>query len=140
MQGTENPVGLTKDAGYQIGVRRTLKVHYADAWRILTSPEGANLWLGESPDLKLLKGEKFTLKDGSQVEVRACARESHVRLAVLPQGWEKPTIIQLRVMPQQDRAVIAFHQEHLRTSDEREDRRQFYMSVLDTLEAQFRTA
>lgn len=138
MQGTESPVGLTKDAGYQIGVRRTLKIHYSDAWALLTSPEGAKLWLGESPDMKLLKGEKFTLKDGSQVEVRACARESHVRVAVLPPGWDKPTIIQLRVMPQQDRAVIAFHQEHLRSSEERDERREFFMSVLDTVEGQLR--
>jgi len=37
MQNSNRPVGLTKDAGYQIGVRRTLPIHHEDAWRVLTS-------------------------------------------------------------------------------------------------------
>jgi hypothetical protein len=40
------PVGLTKDAGWEIGVSRTLPVPLEAAWEFLTSPGGAALWLG----------------------------------------------------------------------------------------------
>ncbi|WP_338130985.1 TetR family transcriptional regulator [Cohnella rhizosphaerae] len=40
-------VGKTKDAGYQIGVRRTLPVTVEEAWRFLTDAKGMRVWLGE---------------------------------------------------------------------------------------------
>jgi hypothetical protein len=40
------PVGLTKDAGWEIGVSRTLPVPLEAACEFLTSPGGAALWLG----------------------------------------------------------------------------------------------
>ena len=44
-----SPVGLTKDAGWQIGVRKTLPVALEDAWNLLVSEEGLSLWLGDLP-------------------------------------------------------------------------------------------
>ncbi len=44
---TERPVGLTRDAGWQIGVSRTLPIDLETAWKLLTSRMGLGLWLGE---------------------------------------------------------------------------------------------
>lgn len=41
------PVGMTKDAGAQIGVRRTLAVTKEQVWNFLLSPEGLSLWIGK---------------------------------------------------------------------------------------------
>ena len=35
---TKRPVGLTKDVGFQIGVRRTLPMQLDAAWHLLTYP------------------------------------------------------------------------------------------------------
>ena len=40
-------VGLTKDAGWEIGVSRTVPHPLDEVWRLLTSDEGLALWLGE---------------------------------------------------------------------------------------------
>ena len=39
-------VGLTKTVGYEVGVRRTMSFRLSDAWRLVTSTQGINLWLG----------------------------------------------------------------------------------------------
>lgn len=44
---TTKPTGLTKDAGWQIGVTRTLPTDLDIAWDYLLSPAGLSLWLGE---------------------------------------------------------------------------------------------
>jgi uncharacterized protein YndB with AHSA1/START domain len=40
------PRGLSKDAGWEIGVSRTLPFPPDDVWALLTAPEGLALWLG----------------------------------------------------------------------------------------------
>jgi uncharacterized protein YndB with AHSA1/START domain len=45
------PIGKTKDAGWQIGVSRTL-AHPADkVWELLTSERGTAVWLGPGAGL-----------------------------------------------------------------------------------------
>jgi hypothetical protein len=36
-------IGQTRDAGFQIGARRTLSIPLAEAWRLLTSREGLQI-------------------------------------------------------------------------------------------------
>ncbi len=128
------PVGLTKDVGWQIGVRRTLDIPLTVAWQFLISTEGVNLWLGESAGVEWTKGAQYELVDGSTGEVRVFKPESHVRITWHPADWERASTIQVRVMPSGDRTVIVFHQEHLPDATAREQRRQHFASALDKIE------
>jgi hypothetical protein len=66
--------------------------------------------------------------------VRVYSHNSHLRITWQPQGWQRASTIQVRVIPKEDRTVIAFHQEHLPGAKEREERRAHYTSALDELE------
>ncbi len=134
MNSNHRPVGLTQNAGYEIGARKTLPIPLEDAWQRITSPQGLALWLGEGADLTLAKGETCRLADGTQVAVRVFTPLSHVRLAWQPPGWERPSVIQARVIPRGEKTVIAFHQEHLPGPREREIRRAHFQAALSALE------
>ena len=54
-----SPTGLTRDAGWQIGVSRTLPVDLATAWERLLAPAGLALWLGELTTGPLTVGAPF---------------------------------------------------------------------------------
>ena len=46
-QQVDREVGRTKDAGFQIGVSRTVPHDAAAVWELLTSSVGLAVWLGE---------------------------------------------------------------------------------------------
>jgi hypothetical protein len=41
------PVGLSKDAGWEIGVSKTLPYSVPELWEFVSSAEGIAVWLGE---------------------------------------------------------------------------------------------
>lgn len=131
----ERPVGLTKDVGYQIGVRRTLPLTPEEAWRRVTSARGLRAWLGDAPVMPLEKGTSYELADGATGEIRVFAPGSHLRLTWQPGEWPRPSTIQVRVIDKGDRATIAFHQEHLPDAAAREARREHFKAALDALAA-----
>lgn len=130
----KRPTGLTKDAGWQIGVRRTLPIQSEAAWRLLTSKKGLRLWLDAEVEIDFRPKSAYTLADGTEGEVRVFSPNSHLRITWQPQHWSRASTIQVRVIPKGDKTVIAFHQEHLPGETEREERRAYYLSVLDELE------
>ena len=132
----ERVVGQTKDVGFQIGVRKTFDIPIQQAWGLITSVEGINLWLGESADFHLEPGEAYQINDGATGEVRVVKPGSHFRLTWQPQGWQRPSLIQVRVIPSGRKTMISFHQEHLPGQPEREQRRQHWQKVLETLQKQ----
>jgi uncharacterized protein YndB with AHSA1/START domain len=111
-------VGRTLDAGYQIGVRRTLPVSEERLWALLLSPEGQRLWLGGVTDLE--PGTKFVFPDGTRGEVRVHRPWSHLRLTWQPPAWDAPSFVQVRVLPARSGATtLSFHQDHLEGPTER---------------------
>ena len=136
MKTNPRPVGLTKDAGYQIGARKTMPISLEDAWQRVISPRGLALWLGAGADLTFAKGETCRLVDGTRVIVRVFKPLSHLRFSWQPPGWERTSVIQVRVIPTgEEKTVIAFHQEHLPGPRERETRRAHFQSALSALES-----
>lgn len=73
------PVGVTKDAGVQIGVRKTVAMKKEQIWNILTSPPGLSLWIGNVSEFELRKGYEFQSamsKNGPAISVMHC---THLR-------------------------------------------------------------
>ncbi|MGD9900676.1 MAG: SRPBCC domain-containing protein [Calditrichaceae bacterium] len=129
----QRPVGKTKSVGYQIGVRRTFDIKLESAWNFLISEEGLFTWLGSGSPINAVVGERYRLPDGTTGEFRVIKTNSHLRLTWHPQGWEKASTIQVRVLPAKNKTTISFHQENLPGSVEREQRKTFYMSALDEI-------
>lgn len=127
------PTGLTKDAGWQVGVRRTISLDPETAWALVSSPQGMQIWLGKIDHGQLQEGDLHELPDGTRVEMRVCRPGSHMRLTRNPGNWEEPSTIQVRVISKGEKSVIAFHEENLPSQAERLRRREHFQKVLTEL-------
>ena len=101
------PVGKTKDAGWEIGVSRTVPFSLEEAWARVEDPTA---WLGEPTE-----------------DVRSHRPLDRVRV-----GW-KGTIVQVVVRPAKSGTTVSFHQERLPGPEERERQRAHWKGVLDRL-------
>jgi len=72
------PVGETKDAGWNIGVSKTLPYSVPELWDFITSTEGITLWLGEGAVLE--NGSAYKTADGTTGEVRSIREHDRIRL------------------------------------------------------------
>ena len=129
----KRPVGLTKEVGWQMGVRRTVPLSVEESWDLLVSEAGLKVWLGDPAKITLAKGEPYQLKDGTTGVIRVYKPLSHIRLTFDTVGAERPSTIQVRVLPNDGRCTIAFHQEHLGSAAERKQRHRFFQQALDQL-------
>ncbi|WAE67922.1 SRPBCC domain-containing protein [Streptomyces cavourensis] len=126
------PVGLTQDAGWEIGVSRTLRQPPQAVWEFITGPEGVALWLGAEGPLPTEKGAPYRTGDGTEGEIRSYRPGDRVRLTY------GPSTVQVAVTPgsSEDRAVLRFHQERLASAEEREERRTHWKAVMDRVAAE----
>ena len=134
MSTTERPTGLTRDAGWQIGVSRTLPVDLATAWEHLLSPGGLALWLGEVVTGPLTRGAEYATADGTRGEVRSLRDHDRVRLTWQPPGREAPATLQVALTEAPRGCTVRFHTERLTSADERARLRAHWSAVLDRLE------
>jgi uncharacterized protein YndB with AHSA1/START domain len=123
------PVGQTKDAGWEIGVSRTVPCSVDEAWSVLTSSAALRVWLGDDR----LPGDE---------RLRSLRPGDRVRLRWRPPGVDHDTTLQVAVSLSSSKrgAVVRFHQEHLAGPDEREAMRTRWRQVLDELAPLFATS
>ncbi|MCP2257633.1 putative conserved protein YndB, AHSA1/START domain [Streptoalloteichus tenebrarius] len=126
-------VGRTRDAGFQIGVSRTLPHARERVWAFLTSPEGLALWLGEGARLEGV-GAEYRTEDGTVGEVRGLREHDRVRVTWRPADWDHETTVQVAVRGD-DRTMLRFHQERLADAEERERQRAHWQRVMDQVAA-----
>lgn len=130
------PTGLTRDAGFQIGVSATLPLPPGTIWRFLTSREGLALWLGELEEgsqLEPRRGAPYHLTDGSTGEVRGYHEGARIRLTLVPADADHGTTVQVTVTPRAHGSLVRFHQERMRDPAEREARRSHWRAVMDAV-------
>ena len=89
---TTRPTGLTKDAGWQVGVSRTLPIEVAAAWDYLLSPAGLAHWLGDGVPTPLEKGITYKTTDGTTGQIRSLHPRDRVRLTWRPPGRRQDAI------------------------------------------------
>ncbi len=127
-------VGQTADAGYQIGVQKTLPIPHELAWDLLVLGPGRNIWLGESQPLQLRKGAEYVTADGASGEIRSVVPGQRLRLTWSHPGLARPSTLQLYLIPSGEKTSVRFHQEKLSSQDERELMRQHWREVLRQLQ------
>ncbi len=134
MNTEAHEVGKTKNAGSQIGVRKTIACSFKVAWRLIASPEGLMIWSGGGSVQGWMLGAALRFPDGTHGQVRVFEPNSHIRITWHPPGWIRPSIIQVRIIDHGDRTVIAFHQEQLPDATQREQRRACFRRAMGKLE------
>ncbi|OBZ14923.1 ATPase [Bacillus sp. FJAT-27264] len=129
-------VGQTSSAGFQIGVRRTLPISADQAWAFLTSPEGAKLWLGSTPPLEFAIRESFAASEGITGQFKVVKPQQQLQLRWQKPEWERPSTLQIRLLPAKSGTTISFHQEQLDHPGTREEMKLHWEAVLDTIKEQ----
>ncbi|SDI62735.1 Uncharacterized conserved protein YndB, AHSA1/START domain [Actinokineospora alba] len=126
-------VGQTKDAGWQIGVSKTVPHPVARVWDFIASPEGTAVWLGPDAELKPEKGFRYETATGVAGEVRSFHEHDRIRLTWRPADWDHDSTVQVAVTANGDRTVLRFHQEWLADAEERERQRAYWKGVMNTV-------
>lgn len=124
-------VGLTRDAGFEIGVSRTLDHPPSTVWTYLTSRNGIRRWLGGGLDLPAARGDHYTAPDGTTGEVRSFHPLDRIRLTWRPVDWDHASIVQVAIADRGGRTLLRFHQERLADPDERARQRTHWAGVMD---------
>lgn len=109
--------GKTKDAGWQVGARRTLSLELAEAWDLLTCQPWLHRWSG------------LDALDPDDQAVRSLTAHRVIRVRT------PRSLVQLRVQPAATGTTVAFHEEHLPDAHTRTSRKDYWASVLDDLES-----
>ncbi|SFA71899.1 Activator of Hsp90 ATPase homolog 1-like protein [Amycolatopsis marina] len=133
-EGSE--VGRTRDAGWQIGVSKTIDRPVEDVWNFITSPAGVAIWLGEGGAVPREPGAGYETAAGVRGETRSFRELDRLRLTWQPSDWTHDTTLQLTVTSAgEGRARLGVHQERLASAAEREQQRGHWQGVVTALVA-----
>lgn len=132
MSPRRQEVGRTKDAGWQIGVSRTVSHPVERVWDLLTSAKGTALWLGSGVTVDPEAGQGYETAEGTVGETRSHRFQDRIRLTWQPEDWDHETTVQAAVVANgSDRTMIRFHQERMASAEERERQRAHWRAVMD---------
>ncbi|RKT51724.1 SRPBCC family protein [Saccharothrix australiensis] len=123
------PTGLTKDVGWQIGVSRTLPHPLPVVWEFISGAEGLALWLGAGAVLTPERGAPYRTDAGVTGEVRGYRPADRIRVT------RGSSTVQVALAPGGSGTVLRFHEEHLASAEEREQRRAHWKRVMDRVAA-----
>ncbi|MCU1550217.1 MAG: hypothetical protein JWR36_777 [Glaciihabitans sp.] len=112
-----NTTGKTKDAGWEVGVRRTVSAPVETVWDFLVG-DGLPLWLGNVA-LTLEKGAEYATDDDISGRILSYTPGLRIRLSWQPGEWDHDSTLQLTVRQAETGTTIAFHQERLSGREER---------------------
>lgn len=114
MAGTgKTPTGLTKDAGWEIGVSKTVPHPIEQVWDLLVSDEGAALWLGPGARVPDVAGETWNGSEASG-QLRSRRPNDRIRTTFAPVNGGPESTVQVVVIPSAGGGTsLRFHQERL---------------------------
>lgn len=122
-------IGKTKDAGWEIGVSKTVPYPLDRVWDYLSGP-GLAAWLGDVR-LEPEKGAPYETAEGTVGEVRGYREREKIRLTWRPRGWSHESTVQVALREAgPGKTVIVFHQERLAGPEERAAQREHWQGVL----------
>lgn len=114
----DDTTGLTKDAGWEVGVRQTVPAPIEAVWTYLLG-EGLPVWLGDIEALPTERGEAFLTRDGVRGSLRSRTERVRVRVGWQPPELDHETVLQVSVREAATGTTIGFHHEKLADRQER---------------------
>jgi uncharacterized protein YndB with AHSA1/START domain len=126
------PTGLTKDAGWEVGVRTTVAAPADTVWAFLLG-DGLPLWLGNTK-LTLEKGAAYATDDDISGTVLGYTDGTRIRLSWRPEEWNHDSTLQLTLKEAATGTTIGFHQERLSGREERKIMLGHWKEVAQTLD------
>lgn len=128
-----DPLGLTRDAGWELGVRRTVAATVPDVWHRLLA-EWLPQWL-EVDSIPQLVGAPLRHHGSVRGRIVGCHRGRRVRMYWTPAALDHETVFQVTLLEASAGTTIAIHQERLVDAVERQSQLEQWTAVLDDLVA-----
>ncbi len=127
-------LGQTNDAGFQLGIQKTLPIDRASAWKLLCSTKGVALWLGKIKAMKWEEGFTYATAAETHGELRVIKPQERLRLTWQPKEMKKPATLQVTLTPSgPDKTALRFHLEKLPSADWRTQMKKHWDGVLQDL-------
>ena len=124
-------VGQTKDAGWELGLRRTVDAAPDVVWAHLTGP-GLVTWLG-TVKLPNVPKQRYETAEGTRGELRSFTRGERIRLTWQPADSDHESTLQVTLRPAGRGTTFGFHQERLSGPEERKELLTHWHRVADAL-------
>ena len=134
MRSSNRLIGQTKSVGFEVGARKTFPISVEQAWALLTSKQGWNIWLGNVEGMVFEPGQHYRTANGVEGEVRVINPCVNIRLTWKLPEWATPSTVQVRTILSGKHTTISFHQEKLAGAQEREAMHARWQAVLQALE------
>ena len=133
MERRNKQIGKTKDVGWQFGLRKTLSLSQESVWDFMFSEQGLKIWLGElEQELEVKK--HYKTKSGIDGLIRVFKPYFHIRMNWKKQNWDNLSTLQVRVMGDNKKATISFHQEKLLDNKQREEMKAYWNEKITEIE------
>jgi uncharacterized protein YndB with AHSA1/START domain len=129
------PVGLTKDVGWQFGIRKTFPRTAVELWDFLLSKKTTDVWLGKIRSMKWEVDTNFTTSKGDEGVITVLKPNSHLRMRWKQDGKAQYSALQVRVIKGVGRATLSFHVDKLANEKHREAMKKHWKEIMDELEA-----
>ena len=126
-------LGETADAGFEVGVQKTVNLSLQETWRLITSETGIKLWLGEVDDMELAMGKILHTIDGASAEIRSIKPEERIRIKWQPRDEIIPSTFQITLTPAKDKTSIRVHHENLSGETSRSEMQVHWRNILDRI-------
>lgn len=126
--------GQTADAGFQVGVQRTINAASAKLWNLLVSRP--SLWLGGVSELELTKGARYEVagEEPARGEIRVVKPGERIRMTWQPEGWSAPAVLQITLTGKsEEKTALGIHLEKLPDADARKRMREHWSAILTNL-------
>lgn len=113
-----NNIGLTKDAGWQFGIRKTLAAKLETLWNVFFSDRGLSYW-----------------SKGVDQGFSTFKEYSHIRTKWRQRYFTEDANLQIRFIPSKskDKTTISVHIDKLKNEHEREVTREYWSKVIEEL-------
>ncbi|MGB3103875.1 hypothetical protein [Sphingobacterium siyangense] len=114
----KNNVGLTKDSGWQFGIRKTMPANLETLWNVVFSDRGLNYW-----------------SEGVDQDFSTFNKYSHIRTKWRHKYFTEDVNLQIRFIPSKnkDKTTISFHVDKLKNENQREATREYWSKVIEDL-------
>lgn len=124
-------LGETVNAGFEVGVQKTVNIPVEEAWQLLSSETGVKIWLGEVEDIELIKGKILHTTDGSSAEIRSVKRGERIRIKWQPHDNTNPSTFQITLTPAGGKTSIRIHHENLDGEKSRSEMQGYWKEILE---------
>jgi uncharacterized protein YndB with AHSA1/START domain len=131
--------GETADAGFQLGVQRSVGSPAARVWKLIV--DEPQLWLGEGAAIEFRVGERYRVPAGkgslaASGEIRVAKPGARLRMTWQPRGWPAPATLQLALTETgTGKTAIRLHMEKLPDAEAREAMRVHWRTAVDRIAA-----